>query len=49
MLGDINVNDPPSAQLHDHEYVDHGEKGSVLRQKIACEDLAAVVFDEHPP
>ncbi len=49
MLGDIDVNDPPCAQLHDHEYVDHSEKGSVLRQEIACKDLAAVVLDECPP
>ena len=49
MLGDIDVNDPPCAQLHDHEYVDHREQGSVLRQKIACKDLAAVVLDQCPP
>ena len=49
MLGDIDVNDPPCAQLHDHEYVDHGEEGSVLGQEIACKDLAAVVLDERPP
>ena len=46
MLGDIDMNDPSCPQLHDHEYVDHSEEGSVLRQKIACKDLAAVVLDK---
>ncbi len=49
MLGDIDMNDPPCAQLHDHEYVDHGEKGSVLCQEIACKDLVAMVLDKCPP
>lgn len=46
MLSDVDMHDPACAQLHDHEYIDHCEKGGVLRQKIACKDLVAVVLNK---
>ncbi len=49
VLGDIDMNDPPCIELHDHEYVDYGEKGSVLRHEVACEDLVAVVLEKRLP
>ena len=49
MLRDIDMDNPSCPQLHDHEYVDHGEEGSVLCEEVACKDLAAVVLDKGTP
>ena len=49
MRGDIDMNDPPCVELHDHEYVDHGEERGVLRHEVACEDLVAVILEKCLP
>ena len=49
IVGDVEVNDPPRADLHDDENVGDREEGCVLGEEVASPQLLGVVADEGAP
>jgi hypothetical protein len=45
----VDVDDPPRADLHDHEDVGDREQRGVLGQEVAGPDLAGMVANEGAP
>lgn len=49
MLRHIGMDYSAGAELHDDEHVGNSKECCVLREKITCEDLVAVIPDEYSP